>query len=328
MRLRSVPDVQRSPARRPRRVAVYLVALPVLLLLAALAPPAGAALGDQADLSVTMSQSADRVNVASATHTVTYNITVANNGPKAAIGVVMTDVVGDKSGGAPLPSPLNFTVTQGAAVESVTTTQGACVADTGVRGYPNTVACTLGTLPSSASATVTVVVLPNLNNFVVQQTDGVIANVATVRSDPTGSVDPNVANNVATRTTTVVKYGIGIGDAEVVEGNSGATEVVFTVWIDGATTSTITVNYSTSDGTATTAGADYTATSGTLSFPIHGQSLVPLVTPGYLEIHVPVSGDTSVEPNETFTMTLSGATPSDTPYLYGATATGTIINDD
>ena len=56
-----------------------------------------------------------------------------------------------------------------------------------------------------------------------------------------------------------------ISDASVVEGNSGTTNAVFTVTLVGAHSGSVSVNYATADNTAV-AGADYTATSGTLTF--------------------------------------------------------------
>jgi len=60
-------------------------------------------------------------------------------------------------------------------------------------------------------------------------------------------------------------------------------------------TQTITVNYATADNTAT-AGSDYTATTGTLTF-----------TPGQIsqDIIISVNGDTAIEPDETFLINLS-----------------------
>ena len=57
----------------------------------------------------------------------------------------------------------------------------------------------------------------------------------------------------------------------------------------------VTVGYTTANGTAT-AGTDYTASSGTLTF-------APGVTTQ--TIAVKVTGDTAVEPDETFTVTLA-----------------------
>lgn len=60
----------------------------------------------------------------------------------------------------------------------------------------------------------------------------------------------------------------------------------------------------------------HTATSGQLTF-----------TPGQTSkiVSVPILGDTAVESDETFTLTLSGAVNAN---LARATATGTIVNDD
>lgn len=107
--------------------------------------------------------------------------------------------------------------------------------------------------------------------------------------------------------------GLSIADVSLAEGTSGATNAVFTVSLSAASTSPVTVAFASSNGTAT-AGADYTAVSGTLTF-------APGVTSQ--QINVPVLADNTVEPNETFTVTLSnpvGAT------LARATATGTILN--
>ena len=106
-----------------------------------------------------------------------------------------------------------------------------------------------------------------------------------------------------------------VGDASVLEGNSGTSPLTFTVAMVPVSGSDVTVDYTTSDGTAT-AGSDYTAASGTLTIPA-GQ------TSG--TIPVSVLGDTTYEPNETFTLTLSnlgGAT------IVVGSKTGTILNDD
>jgi len=291
-------------------------------------PAARAALGDQADLRVTVTQSASRVNFSSPSSTVTYTVEVFNAGPATASGVVLTDVVGDKSGAAPLPSPLNVTPTQGATVESVTTTQGACVADnnsggiggtTVGRGYPNTVTCTLGSVAANAGATIAVTVQPRLNTFVTLQPEGFIVNAASVRSDPAASVDPVPADDTGQVVTDVVWYGLGVGDPSVVEGTTGDSPTLdFIVYYDGQPTSDVTVHYATADGSATLANGDYTAVSGTLTFSLGG--------PNYQYVSVPVTGDTTVEGDETVTLNLSGPTPSDTPMQ--AVGTGTIVNDD
>ena len=92
--------------------------------------------------------------------------------------------------------------------------------------------------------------------------------------------------------------------------------VDFTVTLSEAGENEVTVDYATSDGTAT-AGSDYTETSGTLTFP--AGSTAPQT------IAVPVTNDSAYEETETFTLTLSG---SSGPVITAGTATGAILDDD
>jgi hypothetical protein len=111
------------------------------------------------------------------------------------------------------------------------------------------------------------------------------------------------------------KPSISAADAAVVEGNSGSTMAVVTVTLTGATALPATVNYATADGTAT-AGTDYIAASGTLTFQ-----------PGETVKTVPVTilGDTTAESTESFLFTLSGATNAS---IGVAKSNVTIIDDD
>ena len=97
-------------------------------------------------------------------------------------------------------------------------------------------------------------------------------------------------------------------------GTEGAdTSIGFTVTLNEAATDTVTVDYATSDGTAT-AGNDYTSTSGTLTFNAGTTSQT---------ISVSIADDETDESDETFTLTLSNAAGAD---LGTSTATGTITN--
>ena len=107
--------------------------------------------------------------------------------------------------------------------------------------------------------------------------------------------------------------GISVGDVEVEEG--AGVVLAFQVALTRATSSTLTIDYSTSDGSAT-AGADYTSTSGTLTIGAGSSS-------GTVE--VPVIDDEHNEGSETFTLTLSNASSGT---LTDASATGTITNHD
>ena len=102
----------------------------------------------------------------------------------------------------------------------------------------------------------------------------------------------------------------------ITEGDTGSQSLNFTVTLSVASTSTVTVNYATANGTAT-AGSDYTATSGTLSFAAGETSKT---------ITVSVLGDKTVESNENFTLVLSS--PSGATLGSTASATVTIIDND
>jgi len=91
---------------------------------------------------------------------------------------------------------------------------------------------------------------------------------------------------------------------------------LFTVTLSEALAEQATVAFATSNGTAVAPG-DYTATSGTLTFA-PGQTTAV--------ISVTVKGDQNVEPNETFTVNLSGNSAN--TELGDATGLGTILNDD
>ncbi|MDQ6988154.1 MAG: Calx-beta domain-containing protein, partial [Mariprofundaceae bacterium] len=127
------------------------------------------------------------------------------------------------------------------------------------------------------------------------------------------------------RLTRITASGTGIADvlptasvasARVVEGNTGLTQMVFTVSLSGLADGYVDVNYATSDGTSR-AATDYTAKSGILTIPPGSTTAI---------IAVAVNGDTVYESDETLMMTLSA--PSANLMLGTASATGTIINDD
>ena len=117
----------------------------------------------------------------------------------------------------------------------------------------------------------------------------------------------------STSDTVLGPVGISIADAEVEEGANAV--LVFAVALSRAASSQMTVDYTTSDGTAT-AGADYTSTSGTLTINAGSSS-------GSIEVGV--IDDQHNEGSETFTLTLSNASSGD---LTDSSATGTITNHD
>ena len=111
------------------------------------------------------------------------------------------------------------------------------------------------------------------------------------------------------------KPSVSIDDVSTEEGNSGTTMLSFPVTLSAASARAISVNYTTSDGTATVP-ADVAAASGTLRF-----------APGETSkaVQVAVVGDTIYEPDETFAVALSNPVNAT---IAVASATGTIENDD
>ncbi len=111
-----------------------------------------------------------------------------------------------------------------------------------------------------------------------------------------------------------------IDDVTHDEGNSGTTNYVFTVSLDYASDTTVTVDFTTTNGTALTSDNDYTLTSGTLTF-LAGETSKTIT--------VPVTGDNTVELDEEFTVDLSGVVSYGRDVtIDDGSGTGTITNDD
>ena len=160
--------------------------------------------------------------------------------------------------------------------------------------------------PGETELTISVPVLGDLRpeaDETFTLTLGSPVNAKVVSSEATGTI---VNDDAATAS---------VADARIEEGDSGAADLDFTVTLSPASDVDVTVSYATADGTAS-AGTDYRAASGELRF-----------APGETEltISVPVLGDTRLEQDETFTLTLRSPVNAE---LARAQATGTIVNDD
>ena len=106
---------------------------------------------------------------------------------------------------------------------------------------------------------------------------------------------------------------VSVADARAREGSDETID--FAVTLSRAASATVAVAYATADGSAT-AGSDYTARKGQLTFD-----------PGETEktVRVPVLDDTVDEGEETFTLRLTSASGA---RIADGTATGTIENSD
>jgi Calx-beta domain len=131
---------------------------------------------------------------------------------------------------------------------------------------------------------------------------------------------PNVVIDTPTATQTIAdddsSASFAIGDVTAAEGNAGISTFSFAVTKTGSTGFTTSVDFATTNGTATVADGDYAATSGTLSFLPGDTSKT---------VDVTVYGDTKHEADETFTVDLSGAVNATITDNQGV---GTITNDD
>ena len=111
---------------------------------------------------------------------------------------------------------------------------------------------------------------------------------------------------------------LSVANATVAEPGAGQSATLdFVVSLSHAASAAVTVDYATSNGTAT-AGVDYTAASGSLTFAA-GETTKT--------VSVPVLHDAHDEGSETLTLTLSNASGA-VIKSDRATATGTITNDD
>ncbi len=131
------------------------------------------------------------------------------------------------------------------------------------------------------------------------------------------SVTDGAATDSETITITVgdvVPPALSIGDAGIVEGNSGSTPVNLTVTLSPASANTVTVGWSTSNGTA--GAGDFVGGFGQLTF-LAGETSKTIT--------VNVTGDTVIEADETFTVTLASPTKA---VLGDDTGVVRILNDD
>lgn len=108
---------------------------------------------------------------------------------------------------------------------------------------------------------------------------------------------------------------ITVSNASTVEGDSGTSQVNFPVTLSNASAFGVSFSVQTADASAT-AGSDYDALNTIVTIPAGSTSGIIAVT---------VHGDTTTEPDETFTLQLSGASGGT---LAATVATGTIQNDD
>ena len=150
-----------------------------------------------------------------------------------------------------------------------------------------------------------------------------------VNADLLDEIDENFTVNLSSAVGATIADGLGLGtiidndplptlsvnDVTVTEGDAGTVAAAFTVSLSVPSGRSVTVGYATANGSAI-APADFTAMTGTLTFPA-GQTSQ--------QVTVLVNGDLLDEVTESFFLNLSGPTNAT---ISDPQAVGTIIDDD
>ncbi len=234
-------------------------------------------------------------------------------------------------GGAGDTPTMTFTVTLSAAA-AVQATVAYADAGTGTAAAgTDYTALTAGTLTFAAGVTSQTVSVTVTGDTDATESDETVA-VALSSPAPAGGIV--IATGMGTGTGTIVdddRPTLTIDSPRVAEGNSGTTEMAFTVTLSPASTGQVTVEWEDQTSVTGTAepGTDYTELSpysGVLTFAAGETSKT---------ITVEVRGDSAVEPNETVRVAISTPNPSGTPIrnadgaiTASAVGVGTITNDD
>lgn len=207
-------------------------------------------------------------------------------------------------------TPLAFTVTLSAAVAEIVTVNYATANGTATSGSDYVAQSgTVSFAPGEVSKTVVIDVVGD-TAFEANETFAVVLSAPSANA----RVQAGTATGTITNDDQQIVPALSIASVAASE-NIGV--FVFTVTLSQAVSSTVSVRFATSNGTATGGkNGDYTSTSGTLSF-----------NPGQTTqtISVAVRNDAVVEPNETFFVDLSRASGASIAVGRG---TGTILNDD
>jgi chitinase len=203
-----------------------------------------------------------------------------------------------------------FTVTLSAvSVQAVTmrvdTSNGTASAGSDFTGITNG---TLTIPPASTTGTITV----QVTGDVLDEAD--LESYSVVISNPTGAtiLDGTGAGGITDDDATPT---LSIGDIVVTEGSSGTTPATFTVSLSAPSGRPVSVLAATSPGSATP-GSDYATTNGTVGLA-PGETSKTFV--------VSVVGDIADEPDEAFSVLLSGPTSAT---IADSSAVATILDDD
>jgi uncharacterized repeat protein (TIGR01451 family) len=205
-------------------------------------------------------------------------------------------------------TPANFTVTLSTASTLTVMVNYATADGTATAGADYTAVS--GTLTFAPGETTKTINVPIINDTLDEANETYFVNLSNASNgtilDSQGQGTIN--DNDPTPT-------LSVSDASVLEGDSGTKSLDLTVTLSAASGQVVTVDYATTDGTAT-AGSDYQTATGTLTFNPGDTTKI---------ISVNINGDTVVEPNETFLVNLTNASNAT---IFDDQGQGTIQDDD
>jgi uncharacterized repeat protein (TIGR01451 family) len=238
--------------------------------------------------------------------TVTDTGTITNDDVVAAnISIDDVAIVEGNAGTTTLDFTVSIDVTANATVQVDTSDATATTADS------DYVAIAAQTVTFTNGGALTQTVSVTINGDTVIEAD------ETFNVDLTNAVGATITDAQGVGTiTNDDSASFSIDDVNIVEGNAGTSLLNFTVSKAGNAAATI--DWATSDGTATTADNDYVAVAATtLNFTAAQTTQTVSVT---------INGDTVIEADETFNVDLTNATGGAT--ITDALGVGTITNDD
>lgn len=195
-------------------------------------------------------------------------------------------------------SPNPVTVTAATSDGSATSASGAYV------GKTVSVTVPAGQLTASVPVTVAGNTLPGPNTYFYLSISAPVNGVLAGNNSATAYIaNPNHAPTLS------------VNNVAAYAPLTGAANATFTVTLSSASTQTVTVNYATSDGSATVAQGDYTSTSGTLTF-----------APGTLTktVPVPIGATTVAHASRYFYLSISSPTNAT---VVSSSGTATILDD-
>jgi hypothetical protein len=226
------------------------------------------------------------------------------------ISIVATDnIASETSGNTDLGT---FTLTRTGVLTSALTVSYT-IAGTATNGTDYTSIPLTATFAANSATAILTVTPTNDTTF-----EGTIPEtiVLTLATDAAYTIDTTKQTATVLIADNDLPPSISINDISVTEGNTGTTNATFTVSLSNASSTNVTVNYATANDTAI-AGSDYTALANTLLTFAPGETSKTIT--------VAVTGDTTVEANESFFVNLTNAAGATIADNQGK---GTITNDE